>query len=243
MLPVVSVQTMRECDAWTIEHETPGSELMLRAARGIRDAVDWDRGSPAGIVIGSGNNGGDGAALAMLLAQTGRPCVLYRVSEKASPDNAFYLEKAKALGVPVQPFAGHEAEIAACPVLVDCLLGTGFAGTVRGAVRQAILCLNRAREAGAYVVSADINSGLNGDTGEAELAVHSDLTVSIGFFTVGEPFHDTGWFEGREQSQTARIGEFLQQDFACGIAEEIPGIGSSRPERLTETEFIRIHSC
>lgn len=185
MLPVVSVQTMRECDAWTIEHETPGSELMLRAARGIRDAVDWDRGSPAGIVIGSGNNGGDGAALAMLLAQAGRPCVLYRVSEKASPDNAFYLEKAKALGVPVRPFAGHEAEIAACPVLVDCLLGTGFAGTVRGAVRQAILCLNRAREVGAYVVSADINSGLNGDTGEAELAVHSDLTVSIGFFKTG----------------------------------------------------------
>ena len=49
MLPVVSVQTMRECDAWTIEHETPGPELMLRAARGIRDAVDWDRGSPAAV--------------------------------------------------------------------------------------------------------------------------------------------------------------------------------------------------
>ena len=185
MLPVVSVQTMRECDAWTIEHETSSPELMLRAARGIRDAVDWDRGSPAGILIGSGNNGGDGAALAMLLAQAGRACVLYRVSEKASPDNAFYLEKAKALGVPVRPFAGQEAEIAACPVLVDCLLGTGFSGTVHGAVRQAILCLNRAREAGAYVVSADINSGLNGDTGEAELAVHSDLTVSIGFFKTG----------------------------------------------------------
>ncbi len=185
MLPVVSVQTMRECDAWTIEHETSSPELMLRAARGIRDAVDWDRGSPAGILIGSGNNGGDGAALAMLLAQAGRACVLYRVSEKASPDNAFYLEKAKALGVPVRSFAGQEAEIAACPVLVDCLLGTGVSGTVRGAVRQAILCLNRAREAGAYVVSADINSGLNGDTGEAELAVHSDLTVSIGFFKTG----------------------------------------------------------
>lgn len=185
MLPVVSVQTMRECDAWTIEHETSSPELMLRAARGIRDAVGWDRGSPAGILIGSGNNGGDGAALAMLLAQAGRACVLYRVSEKASPDNALYLAKARALGVPVRPFAGHEAEIAACPVLVDCLLGTGFSGTVRGAVRQAILCLNRAREAGAYVVSADINSGLNGDTGEAELAVHSDLTVSIGFFKTG----------------------------------------------------------
>ena len=121
MLPVVSVQTMRESDAWTIEHETSGPELMLRAAQGIRDAVDWDRGAPVGIVIGSGNNGGDGAALAMLLAQAGRPCTLYRVSEKASPDSAFYLEKAMALGVPVLPFAGHEADVAACGILVDCL--------------------------------------------------------------------------------------------------------------------------
>ena len=34
----------------------------------------------------------------------------------------------------------------------------------------------------AYIVSVDINSGMNGDTGEGEIAVKSDLTVSIGFF-------------------------------------------------------------
>ena len=213
MLPVVNVQTMRESDAWTIEHETSGRELMLRAACGIRDAVDWDRGGPVGIVIGSGNNGGDGAALATLLAKAGQACVLYRVAEKASPDSAFFLEKAAALGVPVRPFAGHEAEIATCPVLVDCLLGTGFAGTVRGAVREAILCLNRAREAGAYIVSADINSGLNGDTGEAELAVHSDLTVSIGFFKVGMFRGDAAKYIGLLVNADIGI-RLLRQDFS-----------------------------
>ena len=80
MVPVVSVQTMRESDAWTIEHEVPSLELMLRAARGIRDAVDWGRGGPVRILIVSRNNGGDGAALSILLAHAGRDCVLYRIS-------------------------------------------------------------------------------------------------------------------------------------------------------------------
>ena len=39
--------------------------------------------------------------------------------------------------------------------------------------------------AGACVISVDINSGMNGDTGEAELAVRSDLTVTIGFVKNG----------------------------------------------------------
>lgn len=40
-------------------------------------------------------------------------------------------------------------------------------------------------ESQAYVISVDINSGLNGDTGEAVLAVKSDLTVSIGYYKQG----------------------------------------------------------
>ena len=37
----------------------------------------------------------------------------------------------------------------------------------------------------AYVISVDIPSGMNGDTGEAHLAVRADLTVSIGFIKQG----------------------------------------------------------
>ncbi len=65
---------------------------------------------------------------------------------------------------------------------MDCILGTGFAGVPRGAAAEAIRAVNAS---GAWVVSADINSGMNGDTGEAVLAVRSDLTVSIGFYKAG----------------------------------------------------------
>ena len=67
-------------------------------------------------------------------------------------------------------------------IVVDCLLGTGFSGEPSGKYADAIKGINAS---GAYVVSADINSGLNGDTGEATLAVKSDLTVSIGFLKTG----------------------------------------------------------
>ena len=60
--------------------------------------------------------------------------------------------------------------------------GTGFKGEVKEPARTAIRKINNS---GAYVVSADINSGLNGDTGLGDLYVISDLTVSIGTYKYG----------------------------------------------------------
>ena len=48
--------------------------------------------------------------------------------------------------------------------------------------RRAIEAIN---DSHAFVISVDINSGMNGDSGEAELAVRSDLTVTIGFVKHG----------------------------------------------------------
>ena len=77
---------------------------------------------------------------------------------------------------------------------MDCLLGTGFSGTVRGNYRDAIEAINAS---GAYVISVDINSGMNGDTGEAELAVRSDLTVTIGFVKTGLVTENAGRYMKR----------------------------------------------
>lgn len=78
--------------------------------------------------------------------------------------------------------AGRKNELAGYDVIVDCMLGTGFRGEVRGRAAEAIRAIN---DTDAYVISVDINSGLNGDTGEAALAVRSDLTVSIGYYKKG----------------------------------------------------------
>ena len=80
MLNVITVKTMRESDAHTIEEYVPSLELMYRAAMGVCKAVDWT-GKRTGILTGSGNNGGDGYALACILADRGHERAIYRPEE------------------------------------------------------------------------------------------------------------------------------------------------------------------
>ena len=74
-----------------------------------------------------------------------------------------------------------------------------------------ILALNNeAKAVGPFVISVDINSGMNGDTGEAELAVVSDLTVSIGY-------PKTGFYSGRAAEL---IGRLVNVDIGIELPEE-----------------------
>lgn len=178
---LISVDLMRRSDAYTIEHFVPGRELMYRAAYGVYRSYDSWQGKRIGILCGGGNNGGDGYALAGILMEAGIDSTVLKVSDKLSEDGRYYCEKAENLGVTI---TGFEADtgLTGFDVLVDCILGTGFKGEVRGKAADAIRAIN---SSGAYVISVDINSGMNGDTGEATLAVHSNLTVSIGFYKQG----------------------------------------------------------
>ena len=178
---IISVEQMRKSDAYTIEHFVPGRELMYRAAMGVYDSYkDWANKKIA-IAVGGGNNGGDGYALAGILAKKGIMPAVFKVSDKMSEDGKYYCDIADELGVEMFSFT-EGTDFSGYDVIVDCILGTGFVGDVRGNARNAIEAINSAN---AYVISVDINSGMNGDTGEASLAVSSDLTVSVGYLKTG----------------------------------------------------------
>ena len=174
----ISVENMRESDRLTIERYVTGRTLMYRAALGVYRAVSWH--GDIAIAVGGGNNGGDGYALACILANENIPCRIVTLSEKLTDDSTFFAEKANALGVPKETYT--TGIFKKTDIMVDCLLGTGFRGSLRepwlSAVREINAC-------GAHVVSVDINSGMNGDTSEAETAVVSDITVTIGYVKCG----------------------------------------------------------
>ena len=178
---VISVERMRKSDAYTIEHLVPSKELMYRAATGVYESYKEWEGKRIAIVVGGGNNGGDGYALAGILKKNGISPDVIRVSDKLSEDGKHYCDIAKGMGVGMFSF-DKDTDLSKYDVIVDCILGTGFVGDVRGTARDAIEVINKS---GAYVISVDIPSGMNGDTGEASLAVVSDLTVSIGFIKQG----------------------------------------------------------
>ena len=132
---VVSVENMRQSDRRTIEQSVTSAELMHRAAQGIFNAVQFV--GKVAIVCGSGNNGGDGYALACILAENGITPTIFRVSEKFSKDGLYYYQTAMSLGceegtlsVP-SPLLGFD-------IVVDCILGTGFSGELRGEVKKAV---------------------------------------------------------------------------------------------------------
>ena len=210
---------MRESDAATIAKSVTSAELMYRAAQGIFNAAAF-RGKVA-IVCGGGNNGGDGYALACILARHGHPCRLLKLSEKLTEESAYYAELAAGRGVPMEPYA--PGVFAGCDTVVDCLLGTGFQGSLREPWLSAVKEINAS---GARVISVDINSGMNGDTGEAETAVRSDLTVTIGFVKRGLVTENAGRYMKR--LVVADIGIVLarQEDKICTSEETEPPSGT-----------------
>lgn len=182
MIDVLSVENMRKSDAATIAAGTPGRELMKRAARGVFDSVSWK--APVAIVCGSGNNAGDGYALALYLHDAGIDCSVFPVYDRFSEDGRYYYEKITRAGVKIVRIyeADGHIDLSGYNTIVDCLLGTGFKGDVRTDLAGIIEAINKSD---AYTVSVDINSGLNGDTGMAKTCVMSDLTVSVGGFKPG----------------------------------------------------------
>jgi len=177
----VSVKEMRDSDEYTIKNFVSGRELMYRAAKGVYDALKWEKSQRVAIVSGSGNNGGDGYALACILADNGIKSDIFRVSEKLSDDGAYYLKESIKRGIS-NSFFTEDTDLKGYDIIIDCILGTGFHGTPRG---MSAVAIRKVNEAPGYVVSVDINSGMNGDTGEADEAVVSDKTVSVGFYKKG----------------------------------------------------------
>lgn len=214
MKEVITVANMRESDAHTIANYVPSKTLMYRAAMGVCQGVSWK--GRVGILTGGGNNGGDGYALAAILAGQGIDCRIHRVSEKFSEDGKFYYDKALEAGVEA-PLFSQDGNLSGYDILVDCLLGTGFSGPVRGKFQAAIQAMNRSK---AYVVSVDINSGLNGDTGRGETVVRSDLTITIGYLKSGLLLGDAPQYIGK--LAVADIGiRLIREDFFLAAPEEI----------------------
>lgn len=183
MYYAVSNKIMRQADRRCIDSGTPATTLMHRAGCGIRDAFDFTNHAPVAIFCGSGNNGGDGFVLALLLQERHIPCTVVLAEKKWSTDGRYYYDKCIEQGIAVVLWSA-EFSLDSYGSVVDCLFGTGFHGTLPQPYANMIRQMN---DSGKPIVSADIPSGLSGDSGQAAqtedgetLAVCATVTVSIG---------------------------------------------------------------
>jgi NAD(P)H-hydrate epimerase len=202
---VISTAQMREIDRATIERIGISSlDLMENAATASARAITA-RGNVSGksilVLCGPGNNGGDGAATARLLAQAGAntDVVLFRKLEETKGDarTNFAAVKTRVGQSPLRFFECVsteewqkllEGELAgAYTIVVDALFGTGMTRSLAGVHEQVVEYLTKLRQprendllAHPWILSIDIPSGLNSDSAQPIGAtVAADVTVTM----------------------------------------------------------------
>ena len=182
MQTILTCGEMKELDSQTIEKiGVPSAVLMERAALSVYEEI-VSRFSEGAVlcVCGSGNNGGDGVAVARLLYHSGFNVAIYMAGDPAhyTEETARQVKIAQNYGIPFVKGIEDEYDI-----IVDALFGVGLSREVRGKYADLIEDINCET---AFKVAIDIPSGINGDTGQVMgIAVKCDLTVTFAYRKAG----------------------------------------------------------
>ena len=212
-MKVVTAQEMRQIDRGAIEQiGIPGAILMEHAGSAVVRTIrqHFPKCRHIAVVVGKGNNGGDGLVVARQLALTGQPIQIFLVSppESFTGDALINLQIAQNLNLPITQVLSENAlqalksQIASADLIVDSIFGTGLRGGVHGFIGDVIECINAM---GQPVVAIDLPSGLSADTGLAEGAcIQATYTVTMGLPKRGNLIHPGATLTG--QLEVADIG-------------------------------------
>lgn len=188
-----TARTMRDADDRAIHvMGIPSTLLMTNAAAATAEEAMRliGAGRSAAIFCGAGNNGGDGVGAAVYLIKRGISirCFLVGKREKLTEDTAEMERRLRECGGGLEDFEPENAEqrdfVMGAGVIIDALFGIGLNSDIRGAALEAVELINCSP---APVVSADIASGVEADTGRIlGAAVRADATVT---FSAAKPGH------------------------------------------------------
>jgi NAD(P)H-hydrate epimerase len=170
---------VRALDRLAIEQGgVSGLQLMQRAGSSIFDyIVKHYPNTPITIFCGSGNNGGDGYVVATLAKEQNTPAQLIHIKPPQQLKNDAKLAYNIALRAGVSMADFSQDIVLKQGIVVDALLGTGLKGPVKGDYYNAIKLINKSN---LPVISVDLPSGLNADTGNVENAcVNAQTTISF----------------------------------------------------------------
>src|SRR3954462_7493971 len=191
--PLYEAPEMRAMDKWAIEERgVPSLDLMERAGIGLARIVAeraWP--GPVRVVVGKGNNGGDGLVVGRLLREEGREGDVLSTGDPEELEGAGKPNLDPPPGAAPEPFDPDRLQ--GSGAIVDAMLGTGFEGEPREPIKSAIEAINAVEEV--PVVACDVPSGVNATTGEVEgEAVRADATGTfhgskIGLHVAPGTFH------------------------------------------------------
>ena len=173
---------IKEADQYTIENEPVQSiDLMERASKAV---AQWflehvEKESPLLFLVGKGNNGGDGLAVARMLYHAGYRCAVCIPFDETvlSEENLINL---KRLPEGVSRIEINQIDMLPCEtIVIDALLGTG----IRGGVKEPLASLiRRVNEAEFFVISIDLPSGMKTEFGNKDqVIIKAKQTLTLEF--------------------------------------------------------------
>lgn len=190
MRPVHEVATVRAAEEALMARIAEG-ELMSRASSGLADLC-WALMEEAGIedprvclLVGSGNNGGDALFAGAELARRGARLDAVVFSDTPHDAGFTALRLAGGRHIPAKHTMAASERLVDADLVIDGIVGIGGSGALRPVAAE---LLKSAYAGGALVVSADIPSGVDADTGrvaDADAVVDADLTVTFGCYKPG----------------------------------------------------------
>ncbi|MCP1414923.1 NAD(P)H-hydrate epimerase [Paenarthrobacter sp. A20] len=170
-----------------------GAVLMQRAAYGLAQAVVREvkrrrrlTGAGVTVLVGKGNNGGDGLFAAAFLAGRGMRATAVLAAAEVHPEALAAFVSSGGRALRLEPGNAEELAVlcAGDDVIIDALLGTGGRGGLRGASAELVASLQELRPR--LVVACDVPSGLDANTGEVHWPVlDADVTVTFGGIKAG----------------------------------------------------------
>ncbi|MEP7287391.1 MAG: NAD(P)H-hydrate dehydratase [Chloroflexota bacterium] len=220
MIKIASVDEMRAIEAEADKAGVSYAEMMDTAGRAVADHVKQKlEGFPeprVAVLVGPGNNGGDGLVAGRLIAEETRANVTFFLSQPRTEDDANFA-KVRAANLLVVDAAGDSEHgyrvlrtmIANADVIIDALLGTGTRLPIKGDMEKILRQIHKAlsdRETDhvrpsvrtpaeplvntyrkPIIIAVDMPTGLNADTGELDKnALYADETITFETVKVGQ---------------------------------------------------------
>lgn len=195
-MKVVTAEEMRRIDRDAGAIGLTTEILMENAGRAVAEETRKLLGSVVGkkvlVLVGPGNNGGDGLVAGRYLGDWGAEVVFYLCAQRPDTDKNLALAVERGLtmvnGWEDEGFTQLEGLLNSSEVVVDAVLGTGRSRAIEGVFKEVLNRLARLRETkgGVIVVAVDVPSGLDADTGAVDPSCpYADFTVTLGYPKVG----------------------------------------------------------
>ncbi|OFI07511.1 bifunctional NAD(P)H-hydrate repair enzyme Nnr [Clostridium acetireducens DSM 10703] len=219
-MKIISSSSMKNIDSFCINNlGIPGCVLMENAALKVIKNLELSKYNSFTIICGKGNNGGDGFAIARHLSVLGKSIKVFVIGDisKLKGDSKVNYKILQNMDMDIKNINSNEdiktlkEEILKTEVIIDAIFGTGLSRNVEGIYDVIISTIN---EYSKFVVSVDVPSGINSDTGEIlGNSVKADKTISFQLYKKGFLNFNSKDFFGEIIVENIGIPEFIIDAF------------------------------